>query len=160
MVVVGGVTRLTQSGLSMVEWRPLMGVLPPLSQVEWMAVFEKYQAFPEYQQINAGMSLAEFKQIFWWEYGHRVLGRLIGLIYFLPLLYFWIRGMVPKHWRIRLVWPFRSRRLTGCDGLVHGNEWPCRLATCESISVNGSSGFSNRHIWFYALVCDGLFASR
>ena len=78
MVVLGGVTRLTHSGLSMVEWRPLMGWLPPLSEAEWQRVFAKYQQYPEYQKINFGMTLAEFKGIFWFEFLHRVLGRVIG----------------------------------------------------------------------------------
>ena len=79
MTVLGGVTRLTESGLSMVEWRPLIGALPPFSDGEWARVFALYQTSPEYQKINSGMSLADFKQIFWWEYIHRFWGRLIGL---------------------------------------------------------------------------------
>ncbi|WP_189399738.1 COX15/CtaA family protein [Arenicella chitinivorans] len=115
MVVVGGVTRLTQSGLSMVEWAPIMGIIPPLNQTEWMAVFEKYRLSPEYLKINAGMSLDEFKSIFYWEYGHRVLGRIIGLIYLLPLLYFLVRGMVPRGWYGRLAALFI---LGGLQGLL------------------------------------------
>ncbi len=91
MVVVGGVTRLTHSGLSMVDWRPIMGAIPPLSEAEWMRTFEMYKQYPEYIKMNKGMSLAEFKGIFFWEYGHRLLGRTIGLVFFLPFLYFWIR---------------------------------------------------------------------
>ncbi|NND83406.1 MAG: heme A synthase [Gammaproteobacteria bacterium] len=115
MVVVGGITRLTQSGLSMVEWAPIMGTLPPIGEAAWLAVFEKYKAYPEYQQLNLGMTLAEFKQIFWWEYGHRVLGRFIGLIYLLPLLFFLARGMVPKGWGWRL---FGLFVLGGLQGLM------------------------------------------
>ena len=115
MIVVGGITRLTQSGLSMVEWAPIMGTLPPIGEVAWLTVFEKYKAFPEYQKVNIGMSLAEFKNIFWWEYGHRVLGRVIGLIYLLPLLYFYTKGLVPKHWRLRL---FSLFILGGLQGLM------------------------------------------
>jgi cytochrome c oxidase assembly protein subunit 15 len=115
MVVVGGVTRLTQSGLSMVEWAPIMGIIPPLNETEWMAVFEKYRLSPEYLKINAGMSLDEFKSIFYWEYGHRVLGRVIGLIYLLPLLYFLARGMVPRGWYGRLAALFI---LGGLQGLL------------------------------------------
>ena len=80
MIVVGGVTRLTQSGLSMVDWQPIMGVIPPVTAEEWQQTFDEYRQFPEYQKINRGMSVEEFKDIFYWEYGHRVLGRLIGLI--------------------------------------------------------------------------------
>ena len=115
MIVVGGITRLTQSGLSMVEWEPLMGIIPPLSTDEWMRVFNLYRQSPEYLQINAGMSLADFKAIFWWEYGHRVLGRVIGLLYFVPFLFFWIKGWIPSGWRLRL---FGLFILGGLQGLM------------------------------------------
>ena len=95
MVVIGGVTRLTGSGLSMVEWRPLMGTLPPLSEAEWQRVFLLYQQSPEYQEVNWGMSLAAFKQIFFWEYVHRLWGRLLGLAFGLPLIWFWLRKQIP-----------------------------------------------------------------
>lgn len=88
MVVVGGVTRLTHSGLSMVEWKPLVGTIPPLTQEQWENTFEKYKQFPEYQKVNKGMTLSEFKFIFFWEYFHRLLGRLIGLVFFVPFLWF------------------------------------------------------------------------
>ena len=102
MVVVGGITRLTGSGLSMVEWRPLMGILPPLSDAEWMRVYTLYQDSPEFKHINFDMDLAAFKTIFFWEYVHRVLGRLIGLSFALPLLYFVIRKMIPQGYGLRL----------------------------------------------------------
>jgi cytochrome c oxidase assembly protein subunit 15 len=91
MVVIGGITRLTESGLSMVEWRPLIGWLPPLSDGAWQDVFAKYQATPQFQKVNAAMTLAEFKTIFWWEYVHRVWGRLIGVVFLLPFLWFLVR---------------------------------------------------------------------
>ena len=116
MVVVGGITRLTQSGLSMVQWEPLMGILPPVSVAEWEHVFGLYRNSPEYLKVNYGMSLAEFKGIFWWEYGHRVLGRLIGMMYLLPLLYFTLRGWVPSHWRLRLWSLFLLGGLQGLMG--------------------------------------------
>ena len=94
MIVVGGITRLTESGLSMVDWRPIMGTLPPMTEGEWQSVFHAYQQFPEYQQNNQHMDLDGFKNIFYWEYGHRVLGRLIGLVYFLPLLVFLMMGKI------------------------------------------------------------------
>ena len=103
MTVIGGVTRLTESGLSMVEWRPLIGALPPFSDGEWARVFALYQTSPEYQKINSGMSLAEFKQIFWWEYIHRFWGRLIGLAYAAPMAFFWIKGGIPKGLRARMI---------------------------------------------------------
>jgi len=115
MVVIGGITRLTQSGLSMVEWAPIMGTLPPLGEAAWQEVFAKYKASPEYIKINYGMTLDGFKSIFWWEYGHRLLGRIIGLIYLLPLVYFLYRGMVPKVWRPRL---FGLFILGGLQGLM------------------------------------------
>ena len=103
MVVIGGVTRLTGSGLSMVEWRPLIGTLPPLSQAEWMRVFTLYQASPEYNDINYGMSLAEFKLIFFWEYFHRLWGRMLGIAFALPLAYFAFRKMIPQGYKLPLV---------------------------------------------------------
>tara|TARA_R110002110_G_scaffold415561_2_gene650960 strand:- start:192322 stop:193359 length:1038 start_codon:yes stop_codon:yes gene_type:complete len=94
MIVLGGVTRLTNSGLSMVEWKPLVGVIPPLSEQAWMETFEKYKQFPEYQKVNRGMSLDGFKSIFMYEYLHRVLGRLIGVLFFFPLVYFALKGRI------------------------------------------------------------------
>lgn len=91
MVIIGGITRLTQSGLSMVEWKLIGGTLPPLNELEWQETFAKYQQFPEYQKINKGMQLAEFKMIFFWEYLHRLLGRLIGLVFMIPFLIFWLK---------------------------------------------------------------------
>ncbi len=94
MILLGGVTRLTESGLSMVDWRPIMGIIPPLTEAQWLETFAAYQQYPEYQKINQGMDLAGFKQIFWFEYLHRVLGRLIGLMYFVPLVIFAMRRMI------------------------------------------------------------------
>ena len=88
MIIVGGLTRLTESGLSMVDWRLLMGTIPPLSHGDWLKVVEDYKQYPEYQIKNINMTLSEFKYIFWWEYGHRVLGRLIGIIFIIPFIYF------------------------------------------------------------------------
>jgi cytochrome c oxidase assembly protein subunit 15 len=91
IVVVGGVTRLTRSGLSIVEWQPLVGAIPPLSEADWQALFAKYRETPEYKLVNFGMSLEGFKRIFWWEYAHRLLGRLVGIVFILPFLYFYFR---------------------------------------------------------------------
>ena len=96
MVVVGGVTRLTGSGLSITEWKPIMGALPPMSAADWNEAFEKYRAIPQYQQVNAGMSLAEFQGIFWWEWAHRFLGRLIGVAFALPFAVFLILRQMPR----------------------------------------------------------------
>jgi cytochrome c oxidase assembly protein subunit 15 len=96
MVSLGGITRLTGSGLSMVDWRPLMGVLPPLDESEWREVFAAYQGSPQYREVNDWMTLGDFKSIFFWEYLHRVFGRMIGLIAFLPWVYFSLRGRLAK----------------------------------------------------------------
>lgn len=103
IVVVGGATRLTESGLSITQWKPIHGVIPPLSAVEWQEEFELYKRIPQYQEINKGMSLDEFKTIFWWEWAHRVLARAIGLIFAVPLAFFWATGRVEKQLRLPLV---------------------------------------------------------
>ena len=115
MILLGGVTRLTDSGLSMVEWKPLMGVIPPMSEQAWQETFDKYRQYPEYQKINKGMSLDAFKSIFMYEYLHRVLGRIIGVIFFFPMLFFALKGRVraglmPKLWILFV--------LGGCQGLL------------------------------------------
>ena len=92
MVIVGGATRLTDSGLSITEWKPLLGAIPPLTEAHWLEAFEKYKQIPEYQLVNKGMSLDEFKFIYWWEWAHRFLGRFIGLAFFLPFVYFAATG--------------------------------------------------------------------
>jgi heme a synthase len=100
ILVIGGITRLTQSGLSMVDWRPIMGVIPPLDEAQWRAAFEQYRQYPEYQLLRAGMSLAEFQFIFFWEYLHRLAARLIGVVFLVPFVAFWLRGVLDR----RLVW--------------------------------------------------------
>ena len=92
MVLVGGLTRLTDSGLSITEWAPIRGAIPPLTQADWLAEFDKYKQIPEYQLVNAGMSMAEFQFIYWWEWGHRFLGRIVGLVFFVPFVIFWAQG--------------------------------------------------------------------
>ncbi len=94
MVAVGGATRLTGSGLSITEWKPVTGAIPPLTEQAWLVEFEKYRQISQYQLVNKGMSLAEFKFIYAWEWGHRQLGRLLGLVFFLPLVWFWVRGAI------------------------------------------------------------------
>jgi heme a synthase len=94
MVLVGGATRLTESGLSIVEWKPFTGTIPPLGETAWQAEFAKYQTIPQYQQVNRGMTLDEFKLIYWWEWAHRLLGRLIGAAFLLPFLWFLWNGRV------------------------------------------------------------------
>ncbi len=102
MVLVGGATRLTESGLSITEWKPLTGTLPPLNEAQWQSEFEKYQTIPQYRQLNAGMSLADFKTIYWWEWAHRLIGRIIGVVFFVPLVWFLWRGWIPRHRRAGL----------------------------------------------------------
>lgn len=92
MVVVGGLTRLTESGLSITEWKPVTGAVPPLSEADWQEEFDKYRQIPQYQLINKGMSLGEFKTIYWWEWAHRFLGRLIGVAFFVPFVWFLVTG--------------------------------------------------------------------
>ena len=116
MVVVGGVTRLTHSGLSIVEWQPIVGTLPPLSDAQWEATFEKYRQTPEYRLVNAGMSLAEFKGIFWWEYYHRLLGRLIGVAFLVPFLWFLLRRRIPPCYGPKLAGIFVLGGLQGAMG--------------------------------------------
>ena len=96
MVLVGGITRLTNSGLSMVEWNLVMGSIPPLNEAEWLIAFEKYKQFPEYQMVNYHFTLEEFKPIFFWEYLHRILGRLVGLVFIIPFIYFLFKKMISK----------------------------------------------------------------
>src|SRR6266513_6199342 len=102
MVVVGGITRLTHSGLSIVEWQPIVGSVPPLDEAGWQETFGKYKQTPEYRLVNPGMSLDGFKIIFWWEYAHRLLGRLIGAAFLLPLSWFELRGKIAR----TLTWKF------------------------------------------------------
>ncbi|MBI3541431.1 MAG: COX15/CtaA family protein [Deltaproteobacteria bacterium] len=116
MVVIGGVTRLTHSGLSMVEWKPLMGAIPPLHEQAWQEVFQKYQQSPEYQVINQGMTLQKFKSIFFWEYFHRLLGRLIGLVFIVPYFFFLWKGTLPKGLAQKLIPAFFIGGLEGVMG--------------------------------------------
>ena len=96
MAIIGAITRLTESGLSITEWRPITGTLPPLNEAQWLAEFEKYRQIPEYQVINRGMSLEEFKYIYFWEWFHRLWGRLIGLVFFVPFVWFWATGRLTR----------------------------------------------------------------
>src|SRR5437588_4594651 len=102
MVLVGGATRITESGLSIVEWQPVTGTLPPLSQADWQREFEKYQSIPQYRLLNRDMGLAEFQTIYWWEWAHRLLGRVIGIAFLLPFLFFLWRGWIGPPLRAQL----------------------------------------------------------
>ncbi len=129
-VMVGGATRLTESGLSITEWRPVTGTLPPLSAQEWDSEFEKYKQIPQYQQVNRGMSLDEFKTIFWWEWVHRLLGRIIGFVFLLPLLFFWWRGYLTRELTPKLALLFGLGGLQGAIGW-----WMVTSGLADRVSV-------------------------
>jgi cytochrome c oxidase assembly protein subunit 15 len=116
MVIVGGATRLTDSGLSITEWQPLLGAIPPLTHEAWLEAFAKYKAIPEYQIVNKGMSLEEFEFIYWWEWGHRFMGRIIGLAFLLPFLFFLFTGRMERSQVPRLVGLFILGGLQGALG--------------------------------------------
>jgi cytochrome c oxidase assembly protein subunit 15 len=116
MVLVGGATRLTESGLSIVEWKPVTGTLPPLNEAQWREAFEGYKTIPQYRELNAGMSFDEFKTIFWWEWSHRLLGRIIGIAYLLPFLWFLWRGALSTDLKRRLWIVFALGALQGAVG--------------------------------------------
>jgi len=116
LVVVGGVTRLTHSGLSITEWQPIVGTLPPVSDADWDSAFSKYRLTPEYAQVNNGMSLPEFQRIFWWEYVHRLLGRLVGFVFLVPFLWFLWRRQIPPEYGARLAVIFALGAAQGALG--------------------------------------------
>jgi heme a synthase len=105
IVAVGGVTRLTESGLSITEWKPVTGAIPPLSDAQWQAEFDRYRQIPQYTEVNgpAGMTLADYKFIYFWEWVHRLLARLIGLAFALPLAWFWVKRQIPAGYKPRLL---------------------------------------------------------
>src|SRR3982074_1349550 len=131
MVLVGGATRLTESGLSITEWQAVPGNPPPMSDAAWTAAFDKYKAIPQYQQVNRGMSLAEFKTIFWWEWAHRLLGRLIGAAFLLPFLWFLRRGAVEPALRGWLWAIFGLGALQGAVGW-----WMVASGLAERVNVS------------------------
>jgi cytochrome c oxidase assembly protein subunit 15 len=130
-LVVGGATRLTESGLSIVEWKPVTGVLPPLDAAGWEAEFTKYQAIPQYRERNAGMSLDEFKTIYWWEWSHRVLARLIGGAFLVPFLFFLWRGWIEPPLRPRLWTIFGLGAALGAVGW-----WMVASGLADRVSVS------------------------
>jgi cytochrome c oxidase assembly protein subunit 15 len=131
MVVVGGATRLTESGLSIVEWQPVSGALPPLGETQWQAQFDKYKAIPQYRALNSGMSLDAFKTIFWWEWTHRLLGRLIGVAFLVPFLWFLARGEVEPPLRARLWMIFGLGAFQGAAGW-----WMVASGLAERVEVS------------------------
>jgi heme a synthase len=130
-VVVGGATRLTESGLSIVEWKPVTGVLPPLDATAWQAEFDKYKAIPQYRERNPGMSLLDFKTIYWWEWTHRVLARLVGAAFLFPLLWFLWRGFIEPHLRARLWTIFALGTALGAVGW-----WMVASGLADRVSVS------------------------
>ncbi|MEZ0300427.1 MAG: COX15/CtaA family protein [Hyphomicrobiaceae bacterium] len=116
MVSIGGATRLTGSGLSITEWQPIMGAVPPLTEADWQQAFAKYREIPQYQHVNRGMSLEAFKFIYWWEWTHRFLGRLIGVVFLVPFLYFLATGQIPRAMSGRLAGIFALGALQGALG--------------------------------------------
>jgi heme a synthase len=131
MVLVGGATRLTESGLSITEWKPVTGVVPPLSQDAWQAAFAQYQATPQYRAMNSGMSLEAFKTIYWWEWGHRLLGRVVGVAFLLPFSFFLWRGWVAPSLRPRLWFIFALGALQGAVGW-----WMVASGLAERVDVS------------------------
>lgn len=116
LVLVGGATRLTESGLSITEWKPVLGILPPIGQAAWEAEFAKYQLIPEYQLLNKGMGLDAFKTIYWWEWSHRLLARGVGLVFALPFLFFLVTGRIESHLKLKLAVIFALGALQGAIG--------------------------------------------
>lgn len=131
MVLVGGATRLTGSGLSITEWKPIHGVVPPLNDAEWQEEFAKYREIPQFAIVNPGMTLGEFQAIFWWEWAHRLLGRLIGAVVLLPLAYFWLAGRLERQLKTRLVAIFLLGGLQGAIGW-----WMVASGLTERVSVS------------------------
>ena len=130
-LIVGGATRLTESGLSIVEWKPITGVLPPTSEDQWRAEFEKYQTIPQYRELNRGMSLDAFKTIYWWEWSHRLLARLTGAVFLLPFLGFLARGTIPPGLRVRLWSIFAAGAALGAVGW-----WMVSSGLTQGVSVS------------------------
>lgn len=147
-LIVGGATRLTESGLSIVEWKPVTGVIPPLSAAEWQAEFEKYQRIPQYQQLNKGMSLDAFKTIFWWEWSHRALARTTGAVFLLPFLFFLWRGWIERGLRARLWVIFGAGASLGAVGW-----WMVSSGLTERTSV------SQYRLAFHMTLASAIYAA-
>ena len=131
LVLVGGATRLTGSGLSITEWKPIHGVIPPLNDVEWQEEFELYKRIPQFSQLNSDMTVESFKTIFWWEWAHRLLARSIGLVFALPLVFFWATGRIER----RLRWPLVGvLALGGFQGFI--GWWMVSSGLAERVSVS------------------------
>ena len=130
-LVVGGATRLTESGLSITEWKPVTGVLPPMTATAWGQAYQQYQQIPEAQTVHAGITLSQFKALYWWEWAHRIAGRLVGLVVLIPFLWFWRRGVIPRHLFARLL---SLPLLVGAQGLLGWYMVSSGLAERTSVS--------------------------
>ena len=149
MIAIGGYTRLTDSGLSMVDWNPISGILPPFTESDWNAEFEHYQQFPEYQTVNIDMSIDEFKRIFWVEYAHRIAGRFVAVIFLLPFLYFQIRGYFTGAMSRRLIAVFL---LGGLQGLLGWYMVKSGLVDNPSVSQYRLTAHLSLAVFLYAYV--------
>ena len=130
-LVVGGATRLTESGLSITEWKPVTGVFPPVNEASWQAAYEQYQQIPEAQTVHAGITLGQFKALYWWEWAHRIAGRLVGLVVLIPFLWFWRRGVIPRELFPRLA---SLPVLVGAQGILGWYMVSSGLAERTSVS--------------------------
>ena len=148
MVAIGGITRLTGSGLSITEWKPIMGALPPMNEAEWNEAFEKYKAIPEYTLINQHLDLAGFKGIFFWEYLHRNWGRLMGLVFIVPFVIFWRKGWLRERWLMR-----RSLAILVAGGLVGVLGWFMVMSGLED-----NPDVSQYRLAIHLLAAFGVFA--
>jgi cytochrome c oxidase assembly protein subunit 15 len=149
-LVVGGATRLTESGLSITEWKPVTGVVPPLSQSTWEAEFKGYQAIPQYKELNRGMSLAQFKVIYWWEWTHRLLARSTGAVFLLPFLFFLCRGWVPPRLRVRLWTLFGAGAFLGAVG------W---WMVSSGLAGSGRVSVSQYRLAFHLTLASAIYAA-
>ena len=149
-LVVGGTTRLTESGLSITEWKPVTGVLPPLNEQDWQAEFRGYQAIPQYKELNRGMSLDQFKVIYWWEWTHRLLARSTGFVFLLPFVFFLWRGWVPKRLRARLWTIFGAGAFLGAVG------W---WMVSSGLAGSGRVSVSQYRLAFHLTLAVAIFAA-
>lgn len=158
MIAVGGLTRLTDSGLSITEWNLVTGILPPFTEAGWLAEFEKYKLIPEYTEMNFNMSLAEFKPIYWWEWGHRFLGRIVGLAFLIPFVLFIFRKRIPTGWTMRLLIPGVLIAVQGAIGW-----WMVTSGLTERVDVAPyrlATHLGVAFLIFALLIWNGLSLSR
>ncbi len=136
MIIIGGITRLTDSGLSMVTWKPVTGILPPIGEYQWQESFNEYKAYPEYKLINYNISLSDYKYIYFWEYIHRLLGRLIGILFLIPFLFFLYKGLLNKQLIKKLLIVFFMGGFQGFLGSVGlSTSYPFRFFSAASPSL-------------------------